>query len=74
MSLADWNRWSRSFSRQCFTMWSRAGETLRPDCVSSGGSSLRIAAIVSLAVSCLNAFLPDSISYRIVPNEKMSER
>ena len=43
-------------------MWSRAGETFRPDCVSSGGSSLRIAAIVSLAVSRLNALLPESIS------------
>ena len=74
MSLADWNRRSRSFSRQCRTMWSSAGEMFRPDCVSSGGSSLRIAAIVSLAVSRLNALLPESISYRIAPNEKMSER
>ena len=32
----------------------------RPD--SSGGSSFRIAAIVSLAVSFLNAFLPESSS------------
>ena len=46
----------------------------RPDCVSSGGSSFRIAAIVSLAVAFLNAFFPDSISYRIAPKEKMSER
>ena len=43
MSLADWNRFSRSFSRQCRTMWSRAGEMLRPDSDSSGGSSFRIA-------------------------------
>ena len=62
MSWADWNRLSRSFSRQCRTMWSRAGEMFRPDSVSSGGSSFRIAAIVSLAVSRLNAFLPESIS------------
>ena len=74
MSCADWNRRLRSFSRQCLTMRSRAGEMFRPDCVSSGGSSLMIAAIVSLAVSRLNAFLPESISYRIVPSEKMSER
>ena len=74
MSLADWNRFSRSFSRQCLTMRSRAGEMFRPDCVSSGGSCVRIAAIVSLAVAFLNAFFPDSISYRIVPKEKMSER
>ena len=46
----------------------------RPDSDSSGGSSFRIAAIVSLAVSRLNAFLPESSSYRIAPNEKMSER
>ena len=43
-------------------MWSSAGETFRPDWVSSGGSSFRIAAIVSLAVSRLNAFLPESSS------------
>ena len=55
-------------------MWSSAGEMFRPDCVSSGGSSFRIAAIVSLAVSRLNAFLPESSSYRIAPKEKMSER
>jgi hypothetical protein len=51
-----------------------AGEMLRPVCVSSGGSSRSTAAIVSLAVSFLNAFLPESSSYRIAPNEKMSER
>ena len=61
-SLAVWNRLPRSFSRQCRTMWSMAGDTFRPDCVSSGGSSFRIAAIVSLAVSRLNALLPESIS------------
>ncbi len=62
MSFAVWNRLSRSFSRQCLTMWSSAGEMFRPDCVSSGGSCSRIAAIVSLAVPFLNAFLPESIS------------
>ena len=62
MSLADWNRLSRSFSRQCLTMWSSAGEMFRPDSESSGGSSRRIAAIVSAAVSRLNALFPDSIS------------
>ena len=46
----------------------------RPDCVSSGGSSRMIAAIVSTAVSRLNAFLPESISYRTAPNEQMSDR
>jgi hypothetical protein len=61
-SFAVWKRFSRSFSRQWRTMWSSAGETLRPDCVSSGGSSRMIAAIVSLAVSRLNAFLPERSS------------
>ena len=61
-SFAVWNRFSRSFSRQCVTMWSSAGETFRPDCVSSGGSCIRIAAIVSLAESRLNAFLPERSS------------
>jgi hypothetical protein len=61
-SRADWNRLFRSFSRQCLTMWSRLTETLRPESDSSGGSSRMMAAIVSLAVSRLNAFLPDSIS------------
>ena len=62
MSLADWNRWSRSFSRQCLTMRSRAGEMFRPDSDSSGGSSRMIAAIVSAFVSRLNAFFPESSS------------
>ena len=62
MSRADWKRWSRSFSRQCRTTRSSAGGMLRPDAESSGGSSLRIAAIVSLTVSFLNALLPESSS------------
>ena len=40
----------------------------------SGGSSRRIADIVSAAESRWNARLPESISYRIAPKEKMSER
>jgi hypothetical protein len=50
-------------------MWSSAG----PEPVSAG-SSFRIADIVSAAVCFLNALWPDSSSYRIAPNEKMSER
>ncbi len=30
MSFADWNRFPRSFSRQCWTIWSRAGGMFRP--------------------------------------------
>ncbi len=74
MSRADWKRRSRSFSRQCRTIRSRAGGMFLPEADSSGGSSFRIAAIVSLAVSLRNAFLPESSSYRIAPNEKRSER
>ena len=55
-------------------MRSRAGEMLRPDSDSSGGSSRMMAAIVSTLVSRLNALLPESSSYMIAPNEKMSER
>ena len=40
----------------------------------SGGSSLRIADIVSAAESPWKARLPESISYRIAPKAKMSER
>jgi len=73
-SRADWKRFSRSFSRQCRTTLSRAGDTFRPDSESSGGSSRMTAAIVSLAVSRLNALRPVRSSYRIAPKEKMSER
>ena len=62
MSLADWNRLSGSFSRQCRTMWSRTGGTFRPDSESSGGSSLRIAAMVSAAEPRWKARLPESSS------------
>jgi hypothetical protein len=61
-SLADWNRSSRPFSRQCRTMFSSASGTFRPDSDSAGGSSFRIAAIVSLAVCFLNVPLPESSS------------
>ena len=40
----------------------------------SGGSSRRIADIVSAAESRWNARWPESISYRIAPKEKRSER
>ncbi len=62
MSRAVWNRLSRSFSRQCLTIRSRDGEMFRPDSENSGGSLIRIAAIVSAFVSRLNAFLPESSS------------
>ena len=54
-------------------MRSRPGETDWLVTERSGGSSLRIDAIVSPAESAWNARLPDSISYRIAPAEKMSD-
>ncbi len=45
-----------------------------PDSVISGGSSLRMAVIVSAAVSRANARRPVSISWSTQPREKMSER
>ena len=55
-------------------MRSSPGWTLLFVAERSGGSSRRIADIVSAAESRWNARAPDSISYRIAPNEKMSER
>ena len=63
-----------SFSRQRRTIRSRAAEMFRPAAESSAGFSFRIAAMVSAGVSLLNAFRPESSSYRIAPNAKMSER
>ena len=57
MSLADWNRLSRSLSRQCRTICSRAAGMFCPDSDTSAGSSFRIADIVSAAVSFLKALL-----------------
>jgi hypothetical protein len=62
MSEADWNRRSGFFSRQWRTIRSRPGETFWFVTESSGGSSLRIAAIVSPAESPRKARWPESIS------------
>src|SRR5580704_11620062 len=56
-SRADWKRKLGSFSRQWRTIRSRPGETCRPVSVSSGGSSLRMAFMVSTLESPLNARL-----------------
>ena len=61
-SWAERNRWSGLFSRQRLTMRSRTGENPCSAFVSSGGSSFRIAFIVSMADSRRNARLPDSVS------------
>ncbi len=62
MSLEDWNLRSGFFSRQWRTIRSRPGEMFWLVTASSGGSSLRIDAIVSPAESPWNARFPESIS------------
>ena len=61
-SRADWKRSAGFFSRQWRTMRSSAGETLRLVSPRSGGSSLRMALMVSTEESPWKARLPDSIS------------
>src|SRR6476646_995094 len=73
-SVADWNRRSGFFSRQRRTIRSTPGEIESFVVSSSGGSFVRIAVIVSAAVSALNARSPPSISYNTAPNAKMSVR
>ncbi len=73
-SRADWNRCSRSFSRQRRTTVSTFGGIGTVAALSSAGWSRRIAASVSAAVSPLNARRPASISYSMHPRAKMSLR
>jgi hypothetical protein len=61
-SRADWKRSSRRFSRQRLTMRSRTGWTAPLALVNSGGSSFRIAVIVSAHVLAWNALRPQTIS------------
>jgi len=61
-SRADWNRCSGFFSRQCRTIRSIPGGTFWFVREMSGGSSFRIADIVSAAESPRNARCPASIS------------
>jgi hypothetical protein len=61
-SWAEWKRCSGFFSRQWRTMRSSAGEMSPFAAERSGGSSLRIADIVSAEESRRKARLPESIS------------
>ena len=61
-SRAVWNRSAGFFSRQWRMMRSSAGEMSARVPVSSGGSSLRTAVIVSAAVSRWKARWPETIS------------
>ena len=71
---ADWKRSAGFFSRQCRTSRSSSDGIFAPETSGSGGSSFRIAFIVSIAESPLNARRPVSISKRTHPNAKMSDR
>ena len=71
---AEWKRCSGFFSRQRCTIRSRAGGVPGVIREISGGSSFKMAVIVSGDVGFLNARLPVSISYRIAPKAKMSVR
>jgi hypothetical protein len=73
-SLAVWNRAAGLFSRQRSTMRRRAGGIARPVPPRSGGSSLRIAVIVSAGVSRRNARRPDRSSYKTTPSANRSAR
>ena len=61
-SRAFWIRSVRFFSRQRRMIRSIAGDTCAPETLSSGGSSFRIAFIVSTDESRRNARWPESIS------------
>ena len=73
-SRADWKRCSGFFSRQRCTIRSSAGGVAGAICEMPGGSSFRMAVIVSVDVGLRNARLPVSISYKIAPKAKMSAR
>src|SRR5262245_8613762 len=73
-SFADWNRSSGDFSRHRRTMRSRLGGIASRAVSSSGGSFVRIADMLSAAVSPAKARAPLSISYSTAPNANMSAR
>ena len=73
-SRADWNLSSGAFSRQRRISLSMAGEMFLVAVEISGGSSFRMAFIVSIEESPRNARCPPTISYRIAPKLKISER
>ena len=61
-SWASRNRSPGFFSRQCWTIRCSAGEGAEPEAEISGGSSFRMAAMLSAVVSRLKACRPVSIS------------
>src|SRR5208283_819010 len=56
-SEADWKRCSGFFSRQRWTTRCRAGGRFVVTCEIAGGSSFRMAVIVSAKVGCVSAYL-----------------
>ena len=73
-SRADWKRSFGFFSRHRRIIRLSAGEASSRGPDSSGGSCVRIAVIVSAAVSRSNARLPLTSSYRTAPSAKTSAR
>src|ERR1700756_1250286 len=71
---ATWKRSVGFLLRHRFTSCCNPRGTVGAACEISGGSSLRIADIVSAEVAFRNARQPVNISYKIAPNAKMSER
>src|SRR5579864_334273 len=71
---ADWKRCPGFFSKQrCTTRCNERGR-FGATCEISGGSSFRMALMVSGEVGLWNARLAVNISYRIAPKAKMSAR
>ena len=73
-SLIDCTRWSGLLARQRLTRRRSSAGTLSLSSSTGTGFSLRILCIVSMPVSAAKGFLRVAASYRMQPNEKMSER
>ena len=73
-SWVDWNRAPGFFSRQRSTIRVRPAGTFAVGPERLGVVSETIATITSACESPRNARRPESISYRIAPNAKMSAR
>ena len=73
-SRAEWNLRAGSFSRQRRMIRSSPGDSCSLSVCNSGGSSFKMAFMVSMDDSPLKARCPLSISYKIPPKAKMSVR
>ena len=73
-SFIDCTRWSGLLARQRRMRRRSSAGTLALSSSTGTGFSLRILCIVSMPVSAAKGFLRVAASYRMQPNEKMSER